>query len=116
MFVREKTIPSLVHVTLMNVISLAFPVLYFLLVLALCVFLLVRGIAHYFVAFFAAGALIHLVQSLGFLALQQAPGGFGANSIYLPLLSIVGALGTVFFGAGFIALTLFLLRPRGGAI
>ncbi len=98
----------------MDTIAFAFPILNFFIVLALQIYLLIRGILHPFVGLFAVGALLHLIQGLGFLALQQAPGGISANSRYLPMLSGLGMLGGLVSLAGFVALTLFLSR-RGKA-
>jgi hypothetical protein len=95
----------------MNIFSLAVPLLYFLLVLGLCTFLIVRGITHVFVGLFAGGALLHLIQSLGYVALNQAPGGYSANARYFPFLAIFGGLGTLAFAVGFVLLTGYLLRP-----
>lgn len=102
----------------MNSISLLLPLLYFLLVLGLCAYLLIRGITHTFVALFAGGALLHLIQSLGYFAMQEALGGFSANRQYFPILALLGGFGTICFAAAFITLTLFLLqaeRPASGA-
>ncbi len=77
--------------------------------LGLCAFLLVRGITHAFIALFAGGSLLHLIQSLSYEALTQAPGGYGGNASYLPILAIFGMLATLVFALGFIALTAFLL-------
>jgi len=100
----------------MNIISLTLPLLYLLLVLGLCTYLLIRGITHSFIALFAAGALVQMIPRLGFLAMHEAPGGFAANSSYIPMLSIFGMLGSLCFAGGFIALTMFLLRTAKTAI
>lgn len=96
----------------MHTVMLLFPVLYFLSVLGLCTFLLIRGVTHLFVGLFAGGALLGLVSPLGFLVLQQAPGGFSANTRYLPFLNAFGMLGTCIFVAGFVSLAAFLLRVQ----
>ena len=96
----------------MDVLSFGFGAVYYLLVLALFTFLLIRGVTELFVAFFAAGALIHLLQTVGFLAMRFSPGGFGAHSKFFPLLAFVGLLATLLFSAGFISLAVFLLRGR----
>ncbi|MCA1659370.1 MAG: hypothetical protein LC642_02340 [Verrucomicrobiaceae bacterium] len=49
----------------MNLFHFGFGALYYLLVLGLFIFLLMRGMTELFVAFFAAGALIHLLQTTG---------------------------------------------------
>ena len=94
----------------MHILTPAISLLYFLLVLGLCTFLIIRGVTHLFVGLFAGGALLHLLQSLGYLALNQAPGGYSANLRYFPILSLVGTLGTLVFAAGFVLLAGFLLR------
>jgi hypothetical protein len=94
----------------MNLISLGIPALYYLFVLAILSFLLVRGITHLFVGLFAAGAFVHLLQSMVYLLLSRAPGGFGAYSQYFAILAIVGFVGTILFVAAFISLAAFLLR------
>jgi len=86
------------------------PVLAFSIILGLQVYLLMRGIAHWFVGLFAAGSFLHLLQGVGFLVLQQAPGGISAHAGYLPILSGLGMLGGLVSLAGFIALALFLLQ------
>ena len=96
----------------MDFIPLAIGALYFLLVFGLSTLLLVRGVTHIFVGLFACGAFLHLLQSLGFVFLRQAPGGFGANARFFPILGAVGALGTIVLAAGFISLTMFLLRDK----
>jgi hypothetical protein len=93
----------------MDAITLAVPLLYILLVLGLCTYLLIRGVTHAFVGIFAAGALIELIPRLGFIALHQAPGGFGGNAKFIPILTAFGLLGTICFAAGFVSLTTFLL-------
>ena len=94
----------------MNTISLALAIIYLLLVLGLCTWLLMRGRAHSFVGLFALGALLELVPRVGFLTLQTVPGGLGANTQFFPLLSLFGIAGTLCFAGGFITLTNFLLR------
>lgn len=96
----------------METIALGIPALYFLLLLGLCTLLLIRGITHMFVGLFACGAFLHVIQILGYVFLRQAPGGYSANAQYLPLFTLLGALGTVVFAAAFISLTLFLLRNK----
>ena len=96
----------------MEFFGLAIPALYFLLLLALCTFLLMRGITHTFVGLFAAGAFLHVIQMLGFFFMRQAPGGFNANTRYFPIFSAIGAFGTIVSAAAFISLTMFLLRSN----
>lgn len=96
----------------MDIVSFGFGVVYYLLVVGLFAFLLMRGVTEIFVALFAAGALLHLLQTMGFFFLRSAPGGFSANTQYLPLLTILGMIGTIAFAAGFITLTTYLLGPR----
>ncbi|MFL6530087.1 MAG: hypothetical protein ACJ8HU_05720 [Chthoniobacterales bacterium] len=95
----------------MNFVGMGIQALFNLLVIALCAYLLIRGITHLFVGLFAAGALLHLLQTMGFAVFSRMPGGIGAYSTLFPLLMILAALGTFLFAAGFISLTLFLLRP-----
>ncbi|HEX8279885.1 MAG TPA: hypothetical protein VF551_00795 [Chthoniobacterales bacterium] len=94
----------------MDLISLAVPLLYWFLVLALSGYLLMRGVTHVFVALFAAGAVMHLIQSGGIVFMRMAPGGFGANMRYLPVLQIIGFGGIILTGAAFVLLASFLLR------
>ena len=96
----------------MDVLSFGFGAIYYLLVLGIFIFLLMRGVTELFVAFFAGGALIHLLQTVGFLSMRFAPGGFGAHSRFFPLLGLVGLLAMLLFAAGFISLAIFLLRGR----
>lgn len=95
-----------------NVISIGVPALFYLLVVCLCAYLLVRGVRHAFVSLFAAGAFLHGIQTLAYLVLLVMRGGYQSYTRYLPILGAVGALGTVLFAAAFVLLTLFLL-PRG---
>jgi hypothetical protein len=95
----------------MNIIAWGVPLLYSLLIIALCGYLLIRGITHAFVGLFAAGALLHMLQAMTYIFLTQMPGGIGAYSTYLPLVGIVGGIGTVISAAAFITLTTFLVRP-----
>ena len=95
----------------MNNLSLLVPAVYFFIILALATYLLIRGVTHIFVCLFAAAALAELIRSMGFFLISQAPGGFSANSIYMPILTALGFLGMVLFIAGFLSLTLYLLRP-----
>lgn len=95
----------------MNTIALAIALLYLLLVLGLCTWLLIHGVTHSFVGLFAAGAFFEVIPRFGYLALQQAPGGFGANMRFFPLLALFGIAGTLCFAAAFVSLTKFLLRP-----
>lgn len=91
--------------------SSVIPLLYLLFLLGLFTFLLVRGVTHTFIACFAAGALMELIPHLGFLAIQQMPGGFSANQGYYPILLVFGSIGTLCFAAGFLLLAKFLLPP-----
>lgn len=83
--------------------------------IGLCTYLLIRGVTHLFVGLFAAGAFLHLIQTMGFLFLSHMAGGFSANTQYLPIISIVGIVGTIASAAAFISLTAFLLRPPAAA-
>ncbi len=91
-------------------LAFALPALSVFVVLALQIYLLIRGIVHSFVGLFAASALLHLIQALGFLALELARGGISAHNRYLPMLSAFGILGGLVSLAGFVALALFLLK------
>ncbi|MDQ6622613.1 MAG: hypothetical protein M3Y86_03905 [Verrucomicrobiota bacterium] len=73
----------------MELFAFAIPALYSLLVLGCCVFLLVRGVTHLFVALFICGAFLHLIEMLGYLYLRRAPGGFSANAHWFPFLAIL---------------------------
>jgi hypothetical protein len=96
----------------MDIVSFGFGAIYHLAVLGLFAFLLIRGVTEVFVALFAVGALLHLLQTMGFFYMRSAPGGFGAHTQYLPVLTILGMLGTLAFAAAFISLAMFLLRSR----
>jgi hypothetical protein len=96
----------------MDFIPMAIGALYFLLLLGLSTFLLVRGVTHLFVGLFACGAFLHLIQSLGFVFLRQAPGGYSANARFFPILGAVGAFGTIVLAAAFVSLTMFLLKNK----
>ncbi len=93
----------------MNTLLTIAGTLYVLLVLALCAWLLLRGITHSFVGLFAAGALLELIPRFGFLVLREVPGGFPLHAGLIPILSVFGILGILSFAAGFITLTMFLL-------
>jgi hypothetical protein len=43
--------------------------------------------------------------------MREAPGGFSANTRYIPFLTVFGVLGTICFAAGFFTLAMFLLAP-----
>lgn len=94
----------------MNYVGMGIQALFNLLVIVLCAYLLIRGITHLFVGLFAAGALLHMLQTMGFVVFSRMPGGIGAHTEIFPFLSIVAALGTLLFAAAFISLTMFLLR------
>jgi hypothetical protein len=96
----------------MNNYSLLLPAVYFFVILGLSTYLLIRGITHSFVCLFAVAALIELIRSMAFLLMSLAPGGFSANARYLPATSVLGFLGMLIFIAGFISLTIFLLRAQ----
>ena len=85
------------------------PLLYLLFLLGLFTYLLIRGVTHSFIACFAAGALLELIPHLGFLAMQEMPGGFSANRSYYPILMVFASIGTFCFAAGFLLLAKFLL-------
>ena len=100
----------------MNMLSLVIPALFYPLVVGLCAYLLIRGVTHLFIGLFAAGALLHMLQTMAYIIMSRLPGGFGAYQQYLPILAILGALGTILFGAAFIAMTSYLLgRPADEA-
>lgn len=94
----------------MNILSFGISALFYAIVIALCAYLLVRGVTHLFVGLFLAGGLLHLLQALAYAVMSRLPGGFGAYTQYFFVLAIVGALGTILFAAAFISLTAFLLR------
>ncbi|MDQ6914082.1 MAG: hypothetical protein M3128_14540 [Verrucomicrobiota bacterium] len=91
------------------------PLLDLLFLLGLFTYLLIRGVTHSVIACFAAGALLELIPHLGFLAMQQMPGGFSANQGYYPLLMIIASIGTLCFAAGFLLLAKFLMSPANVA-
>ena len=99
----------------MSILPSLVTLLYLLLVLGLCTYLLIRGITHAFVALFACGALLHMIPPLGYLALRQTAGGVPAYSRYIGFLTIFGAFGTICFAAGFILLARFLLGASSPA-
>ena len=92
--------------------SLALPAFYFFVILGLCTYLLIRGVTHTFVCLFTAAALIELIRSMAFLLMSLAPGGFSANARYLPATTALGFLGMLLFIAGFVSLTIYLLRAQ----
>jgi hypothetical protein len=96
----------------MNNYSLVLPAVYFFVILGLSTYLLIRGITHTFVCLFAAAALIELIRSVGFFLMSLAPGGFSAHTSYMPALSAIGFLGMLAFTAGFVSLTIYLLRAQ----
>lgn len=96
----------------MELLRLSIGALYYLLILGLCTFLLIRGITHTFVGLFACGAFLQAVQMLGFVYLREAPGGWSANAHYFPLLSAVATFAMLIFAAGFVSLTFFLVRNK----
>ena len=87
------------------------PLLYELFLLGLFTYLLIKGVTHSFIACFAAGALLEIIPHVGFLAMQEMPGGFAANRGYYPILVSFGTVGTICFAAGFLLLAKFLLAP-----
>ena len=91
--------------------SSVIPLLYLLFLLGLFTYLLIREVTHSFIACFAVGALLELIPHLGFLAMQQMPGGFSAHQGYYPILMIFASIGTICFAAGFLLLAQFLLTP-----
>ena len=93
----------------MNNFSLVVPALYFFIILGLCTYLLMRGITHAFVGWFAAAALIELLRSMALLLMNVAPGGLGAHTRYLPAASVIGYLGMLIFIVGFASLTRYLV-------
>jgi hypothetical protein len=100
----------------MTTISLAFPILYHLAVLGLCAYLFMRGFTHVFLYLFAGGALLEVLRSGAFLAMNFAPGGLSANVHYFPIISAIGFLGMIVFLAGFVSLTMYLLRPATSTV
>lgn len=96
----------------MTAVSLAFPVLSAAVVVAICAYLLIRGVTHLFVILFAVAAILHALPSAGFLLLQQAPGGISAHLPVVTMLSIFGMLGTLASLAAFFSLASFLLAAR----
>ncbi len=93
----------------MNLLSLVVPALFYPLVVGLCAYLLIRGVTQLFVGLFAAGALLHMLQTLAYLVISRLPGGYGAYEHYFLILAIVGSLGTMLFAAAFISMTSYLL-------
>src|SRR4051812_41201974 len=100
----------------MTTLSLAFPILYHLIVLGLCTYLFIRGFTQLFVCLFAGGALLELLRSLAFFAMNFAPGGFSANYHYFPIISAIGFLGMIVFLGGFVAMTVYLLAPTAPTV
>lgn len=94
----------------MNLMSWLLPTLYYVFVFGVCTYLLIRGVTHLFVSLFAAGALLGIFRMLGWIALEQAPGGIGENMRYMPVLTLIGSLGMLVSVAAFFSLAAFLLR------
>ena len=94
----------------MNFLAILPALLFSAFVVGVCGYLLVRGFTHSFLLLFALGALLHAIPSVGFLIMQQAPGGFGANVRWMPALQVIGLLGTFASAAAFLLLARFLLR------
>jgi hypothetical protein len=100
----------------MDFLALLVPLLYSALVVAICVYLLTRGFTHAFLLLFALAAILHAIPSVGFYAMQQAPGGFGANARWLPGLRLISFFGTVASAAAFLLLAKFVLRTSPPAV
>ena len=96
----------------MEIISLLVAVLYTLVVVGICAYLLSRGFTHSFLLWFGGAAVLQAVPRIGFHVLQRLPGGVGANDLWLPAFSVLGLLGALCFMAGFVSLAAFLLRTR----
>src|SRR5437762_13215338 len=90
-------------------------VIYSLFLLGLFGYLLIRGVTHFFVPFFFAGALLELLQQVGFLVLQNMAGGYSANRGCFSLLSHFGVPGPIGLATGFLLLAQFLLPPKPAA-
>ena len=71
----------------MQFISLAVSLLYSVFVVGLCCYLLARGITHLFVILFAVSTILHALPSVGFLLLQQMPGGISAHDTWTKLVT-----------------------------
>ena len=93
----------------MDPIPMLLPVLYPIFIVGVCTFLLIRGLTHSFLVCFIVGALLHTVPTVGFVLMQQAPGGFSENLRWMPALSAVGFFGSLVSAAGFVLLAIHLL-------
>ncbi len=100
----------------MRTIAMLLPILFYLLVLAICLHLLLRGIKATFLQLFVAGALLYLVQSLSYVALSRLEGGLMAHAGYLKWLALVGASATALWAGAFLALAAFLKRGTNRAL
>ena len=96
----------------MDLLIWAVPLLYQSFVLGVSAFLLMRGVTPLFVALFGAGALLEMFRTLGFIAMQRAPGGFSDNMRFMPVVTLIGTLGMLRFVAAFVSLAAFLLRTE----
>lgn len=96
----------------MEIISFLIAIVYSVIALGICGYLLARGFTHSFILWFGAGAALEAVPRIGFHVLQQLPGGVGAHVKWMPAFSALGMLGTLCFVVGYLMLALFLVRTK----
>jgi hypothetical protein len=96
----------------MNILSLLLALVYTVVVLGTCGYLLSRGFTQSFILWFGAGAALEAVPRIGFHVLEQLPGGISANVRWMAALSVVAMIGTAFFVVGFLSLAAFLIRTK----
>ncbi len=96
-----------------NVLAIGIPALFYLLVIALVVYLHMRGVKAGFLKLLAAGALLYLLQSGGYFALMRMQGGMAAHASWLKWFTLVAVIATAIWSAAFLGLAAHLLRAPG---
>ncbi|MEP6808603.1 MAG: hypothetical protein ABI992_00025 [Chthoniobacterales bacterium] len=96
----------------MNMLPLAWPALYTIIIIGICAYLLIRGLTNSFILWFGAGAIFQAIPRFGYVVLAQSSGGFTANRGWMQAFSAAGILGAVCSVAGFSTLAFYLLRTQ----
>lgn len=99
----------------MNSLYLSVPILYNLVVIGICGYLLVRGFTQPFLVLFALAALLHALPPVAMVVMQSGASGYDETMRWMPAISAVGFLGALLSAAGFASLALFLVRLRSPA-
>jgi hypothetical protein len=100
----------------MSMVPSALLFLYWLIVLSICLFLLLRGFAHSFIILFAVGAFLHCLTRVSAYLLHSGHAEPIATSLFFTrVLSFTGPLGMLSFLAGFVTLAVFLFELRAPA-